>query len=335
MSPQTLFVPVLYSLLQLAGIVAIGIMAGRFGGWPRDFYRSLSRLIVQVAFPLYFFARISKVDAAEMTGAFLFPLAAMLIIVTALVVSVLVFRFIPGSRQEKRTYVALSSFGNSGMIPLTITELLPLSLPLFAEQLAPNLPSMYVGAYILAETPILWSIGNFLITGQGRLPKIREIITPPLVGILAGTAAALSGRNTLFMTESQLLFHLVRSLELLGSLTFPLILFILGTQIGQLQLNRGTIRRLLPGTLLVSLVRFFLMPGIFVLILKIPGLEERLSFSQKWILFLEMTTPPATNLSLIASKAGMQEDHVSFTILLNYLLYLLVLPLYIVLVFGV
>ena len=334
MNPQTLFIPVLYSLLQLAGIVAIGVLAGRFGGWPKDFYRSLSRLIVQVAFPLYFFARIAKIDAAEIKGAFLFPLAAAVIIAAALAVSVLVFRFLPGSRQERRTYIALSSFGNSGMIPLTITELLPLSLPLFAEQLAPNLPSMYVGAYILAETPILWSIGNFLITGQGRLPKVREIITPPLIGILAGTAAAVSGLNTLFESEDQLLYHLLRSLELLGSLTFPLILFILGTQIGQLQLNRASIGRLLPGTLLVSLVRFFLLPGIFVLIMRIPAFEGRLSFSQKWILFLEMTTPPATNLSLIASKAGMQEDHVSFTILLNYLLYLLVLPLYIVLVFG-
>ena len=45
---------------------------------------------------------------------------------------------------------------------------------------------------------------------------------------------------------------------------------------------------------------------------------------------MEMTTPPATNLALMAAKAGQNEEHVTFGILANYVLYLFVLPVYII-----
>jgi predicted permease len=58
-----------------------------------------------------------------------------------------------------------------------------------------------------------------------------------------------------------------------------------------------------------------------------------LAFSpaQIWTIFLLMHLPPATNFSVMASRAGRNEAHVSFTLLVTYLVYLVALPLYLLL----
>jgi predicted permease len=44
-----------------------------------------------------------------------------------------------------------------------------------------------------------------------------------------------------------------------------------------------------------------------------------------------MHLPPATNFSVMASRSGRNEAHVSFTLLATYVLYLFALPLYLLL----
>ena len=146
------------------------------------------------------------------------------IILTSLFFSSILFKALPGTLQERRTGIAMASFGNSGMIPLTITELLPLSLPLFAEKIGVGEASLFVGAYILAEVPIIWSLGSFLITGEGRLPKIKELITPPLIGVAAGIFIVISGLQPVLFSSRLPFFYIMESFSRFGAVTFSLIL---------------------------------------------------------------------------------------------------------------
>jgi malate permease and related proteins len=326
-------VPVLYTLLQLVVPAALGFTAGRRGSFSESFYRELSRMVVHIAFPLYFFSRIASTDPAAVREAILFPPAAVLIILSSLLFSGIIFHFLPGTLQERRTGIALASFGNSGMIPLTITELLPLSMPLFAERIGAGEASLFVGAYLLAEVPIIWSLGNFLVTGKGRVPKLNEIITPPLIGVVAGLFVVVSGLQQLLFAPQYPFYYVMQSFAGFGSITFILILFILGSMVGRMNISFSRVRGLLPQTLSVASVRFLLLPGLFFLGISYLETLFQLSLAVKWILFLQMSTPPATNLSLMASKAGQNEEHVTFSILVNYILYLFVLPVYIILFF--
>jgi predicted permease len=192
-------VPVLYTLLQLVVPAALGFTAGRRGSFSESFYRELSRMVVHIAFPLYFFSRIASTDPAAVREAILFPPAAVLIILSSLLFSGIIFHFLPGTLQERRTGIALASFGNSGMIPLTITELLPLSMPLFAERIGAG----------EAEVPIIWSLGNFLVTGKGRVPKLNEIITPPLIGVVAGLFVVVSGLQQLLFAPQYPFYYIM------------------------------------------------------------------------------------------------------------------------------
>ncbi len=319
-----------FTLLQIIGLLAVGFIVGRRGSWERPFFQGLSRMMVRVTFPLYFFTRISQTDPADVRDSMLFPVAALLIIGLSLALSFAIFRLLPLPRRERRVGVALASFGNAGMIPLTLTELFPLTLPFFAGMFGIATPSLYVGTYLLAETPLIWSLGNYLTTGKGRRPRIGELVTPPLIGILAGLFVLVSGLQPLLLDPGLPLLYLLRSFERLGQITFPVILLILGTMIGQLRPERESLRRLLPLTLAVSGIRFLLLPGIFFALAYFLLPRLPLSITQKWVLFLEMTIPPATNLSVMASQAGLNEDSVSFTILVGTVLYLFVLPVYVV-----
>ncbi len=78
----------------------------------------------------------------------------------------------------------------------------------------------------------------------------------------------------------------------------------------------------------VSLVRLVLLPCLFYA--SFFGVLRHLSLAPAvlFVLFLETHTPPATNLSLIAGEAGVNEHHAAVTLLGNYILYLLLMPIY-------
>ena len=81
---------------------------------------------------------------------------------------------------------------------------------------------------------------------------------------------------------------------------------------------------------LVSTVRFLILPAAFLAAYFL--IFRPLAFSPVvlWIVFLEMHTPPATNLAVMASQSGTNQDTAAFTILVTYVLFVLLLPLYLV-----
>ena len=73
------------------------------------------------------------------------------------------------------------------------------------------------------------------------------------------------------------------------------------------------------------------MPGLFFLFYFATRPFITLSPVQYWVLFLEMITPPATNLSVMAAKAGRNEGLVAQTLFFGYIAYFLIFPFYLAL----
>jgi predicted permease len=126
-------------------------------------------------------------------------------------------------------------------------------------------------------------------------------------------------------------FHVFRALERVGATTVPLVMIALGAMIGELALVPGTRRGLFGLAAAVSAVRFVLLPAAFVALYLLVLKPLAFSDPQVWTIFLMMHLPPATNFSVMASRAGRNEAHVSFTLLATYVLYLIALPLYLLL----
>jgi predicted permease len=325
------FLPTFYAVLELIVLMAIGFLVRRSGKWGEKFFAGLSRLVVRVALPLYFVVRVSRTDLSEFRSLLIMPVVSVGVVGLGLVLSLVVFRFLRYRGSDRRAGLAMASFGNSGYMPLTMVEIVSLSLPVIAERYGTELPLVLIAAYLFVQSPLLWSIGHYIITKSDdtdhRL-KVRDLLSPPLIGIIIGMIIALSGLNTVIDDPSLPLRPIFQALERLAGITLPLALVNLGGLIGNLEISRDNLRRLLGITAAVSVVRFLLLPaaffGLYFGVLRGSGVAPAVIF----VIFLEMHTPPATNLSLMAGQAGVNEHHTAATLLVTYVLYLVLMPVY-------
>ncbi len=217
-------------------------------------------------------------------------------------------------------------------MPLFFIEIIPLSLPLVAERFGIRVPLLYVGAFMLVQSPLYWAAGNYLVGGGLEPPRPKTLITPPLVGIGLGIAAAAVGLGP-FLQERTLPFYYVYSaLGRIGSIIFPLVILCLGATIadlrGRVSSDRRPLRKLAAA---VSAVRFLLLPLLFLALYFLVLRPLRVPPAMVWVFFLQFHIPPGSSLTIMAVQAGMNEESTSYVILATYLLYLFVFPLYLML----
>jgi predicted permease len=321
---------VFYALLQLLFLSGLGFVLSRLRGWPRELFHGFNRFVASVALPLSFFTSIARTDPSSLRSSWIFPIAAAVSILLGLAFSGPLFGLLGFSPGDRRPGMGLSTFGNSGYLPLALMEILPLSLPALSEQFGFSVAPLYIGTYLMVYSPAMWTLGNWLVTGTGK-PRLGELITPPFVGIVAGLLVLVLGLQRPLLDQALPFYHVFRALERVGATTMPLVMIALGAMIGELAFEPGTRRGLFGMAAAVSVVRFVLYPAAFVAVYFLLLKPLACTPPQVWAIFLLMHLPPATNFSVMASRAGRNEAHVSFTLLATYLVYLVALPLYLLL----
>ena len=327
------FLPVFYTVLQLLILMAVGFVLRRYAGWKESFFITLNRFIRNILLPVYIFIAISGADVESLRRAWIFPVAAVIIIAAGLLFSWPLFRLLPFDRQDRRAGIAFSTFGNSGYMPISIIEFLPVTLPFISRIFGVETPLLFVGAYLIPMTPLLWSMGNYLISGHTERPSFGDVVSPPMYGVIAGFVFVLAGGQAVLRDMTLPFVHIYTALEKLGLAVLPLVLISLGAAIGGLEIKKGMKRKMLLMVSGVSAVRFVLMPGFFFLMYFLVLRHMGTSPSQVWVLFLVSVTPPAMNLSVMALHAGVNKNYTAVTLLVTYLFYLVVLPVYLVLLF--
>jgi hypothetical protein len=328
---QSLFIPIVLTMLQLIAMMAVGFIAKRLRLLPQEFFSSVSIFLVRLALPIYLFSKILESDPEVLTSSWIFPLAAIIISGVGILLATPVFAILPFHGKQQRAGVALSSFGNSAYIPLAMIELFPLTLPMVAERFGTSAPALFVGSYVLIFSPLLWSVGNYLVTAQ-RGFSFRNLINPPLIGIILGFIGIASGAAGPLLDEQLFVHHVYAGIKQIGLTTLPLILFSLGGMIADIDLhprNRSSMVRMALG---VASVRFILLPAFFwaayfLFLRRIPMLTD----THIWVLFLETHLPPATNLSVMTNRAGINRGYTAFTLLITYLGYVLIFPFFMML----
>ena len=331
---NTIIRSVLLTMIQLVIPVLAGVLLRRRGSAGEDVFRAISRVVVAVTLPLYFFVRVARTDVAVILGAGIFPVAAVLAVGIGLSLTWIVVRLTRDELAVDRLRIAAGGFGNSGYLPLSVNELLPVTLPVLGSLLNPEQTTLYIGAYVFMQSPLLWSVGNWLVQGGGVRFEARQLVSTPVIGILAGLVASVTGLGHLMATPDTLAFYLTLPLSRLGQATVPLVLLTLGGLIGGLTVPQGHRKRVLRAGATAVLVRLVLMPGVFWigLVATFGGsggaTASAAPLAVLWVLFLEFHTPTANNLSVMAARAGRGQDEIAATMLMVYGAYTVVFPLY-------
>ena len=321
---------VLFTMIQLIVPIAIGLFYGRREGTGRAFVGAISRFVASITLPLYFFMRVSRVDLASLVGAGIFPAAAVVQVTIGIACSWIMTRLVWRNldRGIQRVRIASGGFGNAGYLPLSIHELLPAALPVLDEVLGGPLPPLYIGAYVFFLSPLLWSIGNWLVQGGEGSLKVHHLISTPVIGIFAGLVASATGLGALMEIPQTPWYYIALALERLSEVTVPLVLVTLGGIIAGIAPSSHNRRALAAVVTTAVVVRLFAVPAAFWAVLLLTDGLFGASLPILWVLFLEFHTPTASNLSVMAGRAGRNHDEIGITMITAYGAYIVLFPIY-------
>lgn len=322
------FLPVLYSSSLLLIIPLIGFCLRRYTSLRREFFEDLNKLLISVSLPLLLFTNIVQTDLTKLRSGFIFTALGPGLVLILLGCSYILFRVFKIHGNLRRVGLAMSSMGNSGYMPLIVLELLPLGIPWFESVFSRETAVLFISAYLLGQNPTLWSLGNYLITGRGEKPKLSTLINPPMIGVLVGFCSLLLGIERILFDRSLPYFYVFNSLTVLGRITLPLVLISLGAMIADLKVDRKKKGQLITFVGLVTSIRFILVPALFYLLYFYALVPAGAAPIFVLVLFLQMHTPPALNLTVMAARSGENKDYTALATLVTYLLFIPLLPLY-------
>ena len=289
---------VLIKVAAMFLVIVVGWLARRRGFLAAEFTATLSRLVVDVAFPaLVFTQMLQTVDAAALREGWFSPLLCGLLIVVAYVVG-LALGPLFSAKTQRNTFIFLVAIPNWVFLPLPIAEALYGSAGVRAVLLC------NVGAQL-----VLWSFGVWILHGTVRQAARNLLTNAGLWATALGIGTAL-----LFPASRELeTFNaatanvtwlvggtLVQVLGMLGSLTIPLSLLAIGAQLGGLVVPLHRLPRALWGVILGRL----LIAPVVTLALGWAALKAGLQLPEatRMVGYLIATMPVAISCSVMTER---------------------------------
>lgn len=283
-----IIIPSIYTFLQIVILTLFGFFLSKFAKWSKVFFKYTSLFIVNFSLPSYFFTSISKTNRVNIIEGAIFPFFAFILLVVTFIIAYFLFSLFKIKGEEKRVGIALSVFGNSGYIPISLIEILPVTLPFLAEKFDSKVSILFIGTYLLVNSPMLWSIGNFLVSSEKKLPSLKEFFTPPLFGIIAGLVVVIFNFQSFIFDKNLPFYYIFLSLEKIGSVTLPLIMISLGSMIAELRIEKDKKAGIINSFLISSIIRFVLSPFLYWILFFFIIKRYHFTPIQNWVIFLEM-----------------------------------------------
>ncbi len=243
---------VLIKVAAMFLVIVVGWLARRRGFLAAEFTATLSRLVVDVAFPALVFTQMLRtVDAAALREGWFSPLLCGLLIVVAYLVG-LVLAPLFGGKTQRNTFIFLIAIPNWVFLPLPIAEALYGSAGVRAVLLC------NVGAQL-----VLWSFGVWILHGTMRQAARNLLTNAGLWATALGIGAALlfpAARDLEMINPATaspgglIGGAIVQALAMVGNLTIPMSLLAIGAQLGGLVVPLHRLPRALWGVILGRLL---------------------------------------------------------------------------------
>ena len=210
-------------MLTLFALVVVGYIAGKLGYLGGDFDRQLSRLVINVTCP-------ALILSSAMTGGlpdrrFILPLLLISVITYILLTAVafLLPRYLTKRRDEEGVIGFALMFGNVGFMGY------PVVASIFGHEAV-----FYAAVLNVVNTFAVFTVGTMLITGRGevggeRFQKKVLYSTPMLAAYLTMGIVALE--------IDDIPGAISQPLTMLGNITVPAALLIIGSSMSQLPLR--------------------------------------------------------------------------------------------------
>ncbi len=301
------FVITFNAMLQLFLIAAAAGLLMRKKIITQEHLKVLSGITVQVLLPCLTFSNIIKnFQPGQLKIWPLIPLTAVLTVAFGLAISAVLFR---RDLPAKKNLLALSAIQNAGYLILPLGQTIyPAAFDEFA---------LYCFIYLLGLSPLLWSLGKYLVSfEEGKKLEPSQLFSPPFfANIVAVFLVFTHIRN--FIPEV-----VVNSASLVGSATVPVATLVLGAVLGSIKLN---IRPYWLDMAKVLLVKLFLTPLVTIIILRLTHFYIGYPMLCNLIV-LQAAVAPAMSLILLVKHYGGEEDELSSILFVSYISCIITIP---------
>jgi malate permease and related proteins len=297
------FINVFTAILILFLIIGLGFFARKHGILDKNSVHWVSHILVTVAIPALTISSMQVPFTAQnvaIVGKTLF--LAFAYYIGALLFSLVVFRFIPATREETGVFRFMLVFPNVGFM----------GIPVAGAILGPG-ALFYVILFNLPFNLLVFTVGIWLLAqGRQEKPGLLLLLTPGFVASLIGLGLFIAGYDIPFPVDTLL--------DWIGKTTTPLAMLMVGALLATLPLSR------LAGDWRVSLItlcRLIIMPVLAFLLL-VPFVHDPLLLGTVVLL---IAMPVAANTVLLSEEYGVDATLASQGVFLSTLLSLLSIPL--------
>lgn len=305
----TSFLPVFKAVFSIFLIIAASGLLVRFKVISQENIKSLSVATINVFYPCLIFSKVIKnFNPVEFHDWWLMPLSSIAMILIAMGISALLFyKELP----KKKNMIALSSLMNAGYLVLPVGQMLyPNQFDEFAS---------LCFLFILGLSPVLWSVGKFLVTSEaGEKMTLKSLATPPFVANLLAVLLVLTNLK-LFVPNI-----ILTTTSFLGNATVPLATFILGATLGSISFK---IWPSVWDVLRVVSVKFMIIPVITIFVLSLTNLRTEYPLLAD-LFVIQSAVAPAANIIIQIRKYGGDKQKVGSVMFISYLICLISIPLW-------
>jgi predicted permease len=295
------------AIAVIFAIVAVSVVMSRWGLITKSHIDGLSSATVNLFLPCLIFAKVVQhFRPATQPGWWALPLAGIAIALLGTGLGAIAFM---GQLPEKKDMLPVAGMQNAGYL------VLPIGVALYPDRF--DIFAVYVFLFILGFNPVLWSFGKLLVTGNsGKPPKVRDLLTPPLLANIVGIGAATAGVGRFLPAP------VFDAIDLVGSAAVPVATVVLGSVLGGISVR---FRSHLGDAVRAIAVKFVLLPMIVVVSLQAVRLHATNPLLAEFFV-IQAASAPAVGLVLMVRTYGGNEQRVGTVMFLSYAACTLALP---------
>ncbi|MBL7197216.1 MAG: AEC family transporter [Candidatus Omnitrophica bacterium] len=312
MSFIVLFKTTLMAMLEIFLLGACGFFLIKKKFINEEGLRVLTKLVIEIILPVFIFSQfIQKFSFSLFRNWLVFPFLSLIISLLGLGIGIIFLKIfkISTDRHEKREFLSLLMFQNSGYLPLI------LSATLFPEDMAAEM-FIYIFLFLLGFNLAIWSFGVWFLRGHSiKHFELGSLFSPPVLAII------ISLLIIFFKIDRIIPQVIINTSSMLGKCTLPLAMIVVGGNLALIPITKMINKRAVSSVLLTKL---FVLPLLALLIL----LYFRTSGYIGFLLILETAVPCATSLSLITRHYQLEDRLINQGIFFTHICSLVTIPIF-------
>lgn len=281
-------------------IMVVGYISRKRGFINTEVNKSLSELLLNVTLPFMIIASFNFKFSKDMLnlGIKLFLISTVIHTVLLLLGSIIYKRF---NEDEYKVLWFITVFSNCGFMGYPVVESIYGKIGLF-----------YAALFNIPFNILMWTAGVFIFSGRGDKQNLRKaILNPGILSVFIGLI--------IFLFSVELPTPIIKTLEMVGSMTTPLSMIIIGSTLAD-----AKIKSIFEGFSVYfgSFIRLIAIPLTVYFILNLFGLKD--FYLNIPVIITAM--PAAANTVIMAEKYGGNPEYASKVVFLTTILSVVTFP---------